>query len=320
MQAVKIDVSLEGRNRSRLESKIYNKSFTDVPNRVLPETLRADLNQIYESLTGEPLPEVGYTFTVRADDSGALKSIYAPGVYSTEEGGLIIRWGEVDIPLITEGGSISVGVKSPGKIKFSFKEEQIGKYPKTCLSVSVSKDKTLVSMPFPVRQIDLDSQVGSEVLDALLENAPEELSNHIAVAGDISKRGEGGPRMVGNFVKPSDLPLGSYKVTTYRKKDTTWGMKYYVQAVVEEPFVASVRKKDEDGEWVTVEEEIRDFVIVKANNKLKMALSADPVITAESPAVLSVLEHGEFNGHKTAKVKLVCESFTEDPDSFAMDF
>lgn len=320
MKSVKIDVSLDGKNRSRLESRLYEKNYTDVPNRVLPTSLRESLSDIYEALTGEPLPEVGYTFTVRADDSGALKTIYSPSVFSTEEGGVIIRWGEVDIPIKLEDSKISTPSSGKLKTKFSFKEEQIGKYPKTCLSVSVNKDGTLTSMPFPLRQTDLKNQVSAEVFDALLENQPEKINQNLSVAGDPSKRGAGGPRFRGEFIKPSDLPVGSYKITSYRGKETQWGPKYYLQAVVETPFTATVRKKNEDEEWVDSEEEISDYFIVKANNKLKQALSAEPIITEESPAILHVLEHGTFNGYATASVKLVCESFTNDAESFAMDF
>ena len=43
MKNIKLDVNLSERNRARLESRSYDSNYTDVPNRALPESLRADL-------------------------------------------------------------------------------------------------------------------------------------------------------------------------------------------------------------------------------------------------------------------------------------
>ena len=57
MKNCKIDVNLSERNRARLETKTYESAYTDVPNRALPEALKAEMGVIYEALTGDALPE-----------------------------------------------------------------------------------------------------------------------------------------------------------------------------------------------------------------------------------------------------------------------
>ena len=320
MKNCKIDVNLSERNRARLETKSYDSNYTDVPNRALPPALKDELEVIYEALTGEGLPEDSNTFTVRAN-SGTFQRLYSPTVMSTEgNAGVIIRWGDRDIPVSFDAGKIKVEGAAT-KTKFAFKDDTIGKYEEPVLSVSIAKEGTLYTMPFPVRSADWENRVNGDILDALLEESPDKIAEQLMVAGDPSKRGEGGPRMQGYIVKVSELPLGSYTLTAYRPRETQYGMDYLIQAVVEEPFSASTRVKDEiTEEWGDAEVEVSGFVIVKPNNALKKLLAAEPIISDESPATLTVVEHGEYNGFKTAKVNLKCTAYTESADAFALDF
>ena len=320
MKNCKIDVNLSERNRARLETKTYDSNYTDVPNRALPEALREELGVIYEALTGEDLPTDSNTFTVRAD-GGTFKRLYSPTVFSTEgNAGVIIRWGDRDIPVAFDAGKITVEGAAT-KAKFAFKDDLVGKYEEPVLSVSIAKAGTLYTMPFPVRSADWENRVNGDILDALLEESPDKIAEQLAVAGDPSKRGEGGPRMQGYIVKVAELPLGTYTLTSYRSRETQYGMDYLIQAVVAEPFSATTRMKDEvTDEWGDAEVEVSGFCIVKPNNALKKLLAADPIISEESPAYLTVLEHGEYNGFKTAKVALKCTAFVDDSEAFALDF
>jgi hypothetical protein len=320
MKNCKVDVNLSDRNRARLESRSYESNYTDVPNRALPESLKAELGVIYEALTGDDLPEDSNTFTVRAD-SGTFKRLYSPTVFSTEgNAGVIIRWGDRDIPVTLASGKVSVE-GAAAKTKFAFKDDTIGKYEEPVLSVSIAKDGTLYTMPFPVRSADWENRVNGDILDALLEESPEKIAENLAIAGDPSKRGEGGPRLNGYIIKVSEMPIGSYSLTAYRPRETQYGTDYLIQAVIEEPFVANTRVKDEvTDEWGDAEVEVSGFCIVKPNTALKKLLAADPIISDESPATLSVFEHGEYNGFKTAKIGLKCTAFVEDDSSFSLDF
>jgi len=316
----KINPQLDERNRARLESKSYARAYTDVPNSALPESYRVGLNAVYTALTGENLDPSGSTFTVRADANGTFKRLYSPTVFSTEEKGLVVRWGDRDIPLDVESGKIGTAT-APKGTKFGFKEETIGKYTEAVLNVSVSFEGTLYSLPIPIRSADYEDKVSADLLDLLLDENPEAIAEKVQVASDLSKRGEGGggERLQGSFLKVAQLPLGEYTVTTYRMKENDYGPQYYLQVRVPEPFVANVRTQV-DGEWVDVETEISDWVVVKPNSSLKKVMAAEPVITPETPAFLKVTEHFQFNGFDCAKASLKCQTFAEDVDSFKLDF
>ena len=320
MKNVKIDVNLSERNRARLESRSYDSNYTDVPNRALPETLRAELGVIYEALTGDGLPDDSNTFTVRAN-SGTFQRLYSPTVFSTEGNeGVIVRWGDRDIPVQLEEGKIKVE-GADRKVKFAFKDDQIGKYDEPVLSVSIAKEGTLYTMPFPVRSADWDNRMTGDILEALLEESPDKIAENLGIAGDPSKRGEGGPSLQGHWIKVAELPLGTYQLTYYRERETQYGMDYMIQAVIDEPFVATSRAKDPNTEeWGDVEVEVSGFAVIKPNKQLKKLLAAEPIISEEQPATLTVLEHGEYNGFKTVKVALKCTAFAQDADSVELDF
>jgi hypothetical protein len=318
----KINPQLDDRNRARLESKSYARAYTNVPNRALPETYQKGLGAIYNALTGREFPDEGSTFTIRADANGVFKRLYSPTVFSTESKGLIIRWGEEDISLDLSPGKITVA-GAPKGVKFAFKEESIGKYTEAVLSVAVTADGTVYSLPIPIRSADYEDKVSADLLDVLLDESPEAIAEKVQVASDLSKRGEnsgGGERMQGPFVKVAHLPIGDYVVTTYRTKEGgNYGTDYFLQVKVDEPFTAPVRQQV-DGEWTDVETEVTDWAIVRPNNALKKTLAAEPVIDRENPATLRVLEHSEYNGFPTAKVMLKCTAFAEDPEAFDLSF
>jgi hypothetical protein len=318
----KISPALDDRNRARLESKTYTRAYTDIPNRALPETYQKGLGAIFAALTGEEFGGEGSTFTVRADANGVFKRLYSPTVFSTEEKGLVIRWGDRDIALEVSPGKITVA-GAPKGTKFAFKEETIGKFTEPVLTVSVTADGTLYSLPIPIRSVDYEDKVSADLLDLLLDENPEAIAEKVQVASDLSKRGENsgsGERMQGPFVKVAHLPIGDYAVTTYRVKEGgAYGTDYFLQVKVDEPFTAPVRQQV-DGEWLDVDTEVQDWAIVKPNNSLKKTLAAEPVIDRENPATLRVIEHGEYNGFPTAKVLLKCQAFAEDPEAFTLDF
>ena len=318
----KISPALDDRNRARLESKNYTRAYTDIPNRALPESYQKGLGAIFSALTGEEFAGESSTFTVRADANGVFKRLLSPTVFSTEEKGLVIRWGDRDVPLEVSPGKITVA-GAPKGTKFAFKEETIGKYTEAVLSVSVTVDGTLYSLPIPIRSVDYEDKVSADLLDLLLDENPEAIAEKVQIASDMSKRGESsgtGERMQGPFVKVAHLPIGDYVVTTYRSKEGgQYGTDYFLQVKVDEPFTAPVRQQV-DGEWVDVETEVSDWCIAKPNNALKKVLAAEPIIDRENPATLRVLSHDEYNGFPTAKVALKCQAFAEDPESFQLDF
>lgn len=320
VSTVKISPNFDERNRARLESKTYTRAWTEVPNKALPETYKVGLGAVYKALTGEDFDLDGYTFTVRADSNGVFKRLYSPAIFATEGGDLIVRWGDRDIPLSVAPGKIGTPSAVKGT-KFSIKEEQNGKFSDPVLSVSTSFDGTLYTFPIPIRSADIENKATAETLELILDENPTELAKLVQIAPDPSKRSEGGgERLQGPFMKVSQLPVDTYKVTTYRAKEGgQFGTKYYLQVQLNEPFVAEVREQV-DGEWQTVEREVSDWAIVEPNTAIKKVLAADPVIDAANPAVLTVLGHGEYNGRATAKCTFQCSAFSDSPDSFDIGF
>jgi hypothetical protein len=230
-----------------------------------------------------------------------------------------VRWGNEDIPLTVGDGKLSVATGQKG-LKLAFKEEQIGKYTEPVLNVAVSEGGTLFSLPVPVRSADFENRLTGDILDVLLSENPDAIAEQVQVASDPSKRSESsGERLQGPFVKVAYLPIGEYTITQIRSKDGQYGMDYFMQAVITEPFTAPVRQQV-DGEWTDVEIEISDFCVVKPNAALKKILAADPEVTPDKPAFLAVREHGEWNGFATAKCTLKCTSFVHDAESFDLDF
>lgn len=316
----KILPQLDDKNRARLESKTYSRAYTDIPNRALPESYRNGLATLFRALTGEEFDPEASTFTVKADNNGTFQRLYSPTIFSTEDGGLVIRWGERDIPLLVAPGKISVS-NAPKGTKFAFKDEQIGKFTEPVLSVSAQGDNVLYSLPIPVRKKDVKEDLNADLLDLMLEENPDGISEKVYAAPDLSKRGEStGERLVGPYLKVAYLPLGKYTITAYRVKEGgAYGTDYFLQAKVDEPFIAPVRTQV-DGEWMDVDTEVSDWVIVKPNASMKKILAAEPLISAQTPAILNVIEHYEYNNNPAAKVTLNCTDFVASVDSFALDF
>lgn len=318
----KILPQLDDKNRARLESKTYTQTYTDIPNRALPANYREGLSVIYKALTGEEFDLEAHTFTVKSDPNGVFQKLYSPTLFSNEDGtGLLIRWGNVDIPVITAPGKIGVA-SAPKGTKFSFKDEQIGKYTEPVLSVSASSEGTIYSLPISIRKREIKEELPADLLEVMLDENPASICDKVYIAPDLSKRGENAPyeRMTGPYIKVASMPVGDYKVVKYRKKDGgQYGTDYFMQVQISEPFSAPVRTQVE-GAWVDVDTEITDWAVVRPNTSLKKTLSADPLISSDAPATLSVLEHFEYNGNPAVKAKLKCSNFVMDVDSFDLDF
>ncbi len=339
MAITKIDPSLEGKNRARLESRTYDKSYTPIPNSSLPVTLLDQLNTVWSGLTGNPLPPEESSFLIRAID-GQLKSIYGPSVYSPEgwpdsllSTGPVIKWGSSIIPLTVSDGKISLldPVPNGPRIKFQFRTEKLGKYEETCLVVTVTKGSDSVVLPLPVKSKDYKNPVHPDQLELWLEdgNVTDLLDALLPASVAGSSGSDNQPRLEGPIVKISGLPLGDYTILAYRSYDSQYGKKYLLQSIVSETddeeggFDATVRQQIGE-EWIDSQITLEPGTkfIIKPNTKISSILSADPVISPELPAVLSVTKYGSYNGHTTvtAHLKVGLGAFLPDDDSFDVSF
>lgn len=313
MQSVKVE--LGQKNCARLEQKQYGEDYTNIPNTALPEGHREQLGYIYQALTGEPLPVNGSTYTVKSED-GVFRRLYTPALVKSEENQLMIKWGDTSIPLEVVDGKLK-SEKTKSKIRFSFKDDQIKEdVTLTYLILTVTANKVLYILDCPVIQADYENPVRCEVLNVLLDEDPNEITEHIGVMGGDSIR------LQGPIIKTASLPDGEYQVTGFRRfENKKYGPRYTLQVVIPASFKAEVNRKNDKDEWESVETTIEPgYAQVKANSQLRRALSADPVIDEENPATLEVIEHGEFNGYATAKVKLIPSSYEEDESSLKLSF
>jgi hypothetical protein len=311
---VRLSPDLDERNMARLESRNYERGYTQIPNAALPKTYRDGLAVIFRYLAGEEMDPEGSTYAVKAEN-GIFKRLYSPAIFSTPEtedgtpAGLVIVWGDTKIDLFVEQGEIyTVASKEQSNVKFSVRE--YGEWKNPALTVSVTDNGTAYSYPFVVRPADINDKLSVEELEMLVENSS---TYEIASTVQQAPSGEGGGLFVGPFVKVSHLPLGSYQITGYRKRETRdYGTDYFLQAKVEESFVAPVRMRDGE-EWVDREVEVQDWCIVRPNSAMKKILAGDPTIDDSTPAELVVLEHYTTKtGHPAAKVSMICQFPVEE--------
>jgi hypothetical protein len=339
MKKIQVTPFINEESLARLEAKSYEKAYTEVPNRVLPADVTKALSSIYKELSGTDFDIEGYTYVARANQ-GILKGLMAPSVfraatYETEESEailgdhLVIRWGNEAFPISLSKEGVSFPNSTAGKkLKIQFKTESTGgKYEDTCLVATLtnSTDKEIYTVVFPIRSVDIKEKLDPDVAEVFIEEGNfEGLLNYIQPLPNPNRKASSGSGelLKGYFVKAASFPLGEYTVTQYRTKTGgKYGPDYFIQVRVPEPFVAKTGvKDDETGEWSEVEVEITDWAIMRPNTALKRILAAQPVITPDSPAKLTVYEHGEYNGHATAKIKLEVSSFEEKEGEIALNF
>lgn len=337
----KIDPTLAGRSRARLEARKYEKNYTEVPNTALPEALSEPLRVVYEALTGEDLlPDDDFTFLVKSDN-GTFKRVYSPAVFATpkelrdEEGNeitaqLVIKWGKKFIPLnLTDEGKIISELSPPAfakKAKLVLKKDKFGKYDENCIVFTLSADGDIYSMPFPLRLKSTDEPVEMEVLEAAFESNIPEFVEFFLEANNSTTSFEGGAgsgaALVGPIFKPGVVPMGEYDAVAFRRYKNQYGVQHLLQVVAIEDFTATTRSKSEDGEWEDKEVQVKEgeLFILKANKKLSQYLTADPLISVDNPGKLDIYEQGEFNGAASAKLTFSASEFQMDADSLNLSF
>lgn len=323
LNIVRLSPELDERNLARLESRNYERAFTPIPNAALPKTYRDGLSVIFKSLAGEDLDPEGSTYAVKANN-GIMARLYAPAIFrtvaeETEEVGLAIVWGDVRIPLFIEQGDIyTEATRENSSVKFSVRA--YGKWENPSIVATVTEGTEAYSFPFVVRPADIENKLSIDEFEMLVENST---TVEIAEAVQDVPSGEGGSLFIGPFVKVAQLPLGEYTIVGYRSRETQkYGTDYFLQAKVDEPFVAEVGVKEE-GEWTNKEVEVHDWCIVRPNSSMKKILAGSPIIDEENPATLIVQEHYVTkNGHNAAKVAMQCNFPEDDPNGefLAMNF
>lgn len=323
----KIDIGLDPKNNARLAMKEYSKEYTNVPNTSLPQNLFNDLNVIYQYLYDTELPLNDYTFLIKARD-GKFSKVYSPAIYvSRLDKNLVIKWGSEFIPILIDNGELKL--KNGKKCKLVFKQEKVNGYDNPVLTSSFSVGKEMYSMSFPIRRVSLEDNIEADELEMYLESNDvntlmEQIQEPPESSNDDNKDSYvgTGDKLVGDIIKTSYLPLGTYDVTAVRRYKNTYGIQHLIQTEIpdDNKFVATVSSQDDEGNWVQEEKEISGKVILKANSKLNKLLLSDIIVSEEKPAKLTILEKGTYNGYPTVKLDLQCEEYTLDKELFDISF
>lgn len=181
MQTKNIDLSISNPALAGLSARSYAAKITEVPNGRLPADLRELLSTVYAAINNdEELPLDDCTIVIAASDSGTGSFVYSrsylPKFYKGNDGQLIVKWGQAEIPFNVMDSGIAPANSGKGyKVDLSFGKVDIsGRGEDSALFVSVIKDKVLTRMPFAlgvadIREFDIDAA------STLLKMDPESL-------------------------------------------------------------------------------------------------------------------------------------------------
>lgn len=315
MAITKVSIASDEKFLARLALKKYSQRFTEVPNSVLPKTLKSTLNNVYQHLVGAELPEDDFTLLVKATDTGEYVKLFTPAVYgNAKENQLVIKWGGVIIPIKLEAGKLTL--TGDAKSKISFSTETVFGYPALVLNITFGK-KDMTSMSFPVRVKSLEDEVDPLTLDLFVDG--DDIESILELLLDSESKSSGG-QLVGDIIKVGNLPLGVYPITAIRRFNNAYGVQHLLQTEVEIPFKTITSYQKEDGEWGQKEIEAVGKVILKANNKLNKLLAADPSVSPENPASLRVIGKGNYNGYETSEIEFDCDAYNADEDLMPLTF
>lgn len=101
-----------------LAGRQYKANFTPVPNDRMPQAITEVLEVILKELGGDFQPDAA-TIGISAKD-GVFNRIYAPKLYSRNGNELFIKWGNLELPLVVEGGEIKPVSDTSATVKFKF--------------------------------------------------------------------------------------------------------------------------------------------------------------------------------------------------------
>ena len=157
----------------------------------------------------------------------------------------------------------------------------------------------------------------ASVLNTHYDHDNDQLSASFKFNVDLSMREV---TLNGPVIKIAECPIGEYLITGYRKTRSEY-TPYLAQAISPEEFEAPSARKV-DGEWVEEQvtvEEGQEFIF-KPNSSLKKALAAHPLVSETDPGVVEIVEHGEWNGWKTAKLQITFQEYSTVDTEINLNF
>lgn len=280
---------------ARLAARSYDRQYCPVPNTSLPKVILNDLGVIFKGLTGEEMPKDDNTILVKADE-GVFTRMFTP-VLVNDQDGYAIRWGSRIIPLTIKDTKLSAADSKltfkAGVYNFSGRGENV------CLFALMKEAETgdTVKMPIVVRFASWDSPLDKDEFDAMFSEDLEGLLLQIAE----NKQPTGGQRTNEEILSFRDLIEGDYSVIDYREVTTSYGKNHILTLEGVPGYGESVAC------W--------------GHSSIKNILLAQPVISKDEPAILSILSKEQTkDGKWRIKASLAVSSFAEDDDFCSIEF
>lgn len=246
-----------------LAARSYEKKYTHVPNKALPEAIKFQLGEVYKRLTGKDLDPEGSTMSV-ASDNGRFKAVYGPSLYAGKDGQtLIVQWGREAITITPQKGGTFLEVNS-NNLSISFAAVKYGNALDAVMRLmyfdEADNDFYLDIKP---RAVTKDTELVAETLTNLLSRNPKKVIDLLAPQPELST-------FDGEQYSAGDLEEGTYQIRSVRAISTKWGLKHMllVEAAPDldraEPFEL----------W--------------SDTTSSAVLSLDPKIDAEHPATVTI--------------------------------
>jgi len=202
-----------------LAVRSYEKKYTHVPNRVLPEAVRSQLQEIYIRLTSRPLDAEASTLSVAADD-GRYKGIYGPSLYASKDGTqFIIQWGREAIALTPQKGGTFEEV-SPENLSISFASVKYGNALDVVMRLMYFDEAdNAFFLDIKPRAATKETELVAETMTNLMSRNPKKVVGMLAPQPELST-------FDGEQYSAGDLEEGTYQIRSYRQLTTKWGTKY----------------------------------------------------------------------------------------------
>lgn len=274
MTITKIAAALDQASQDKLKAKSYDSVYTDIPQSALPSSIKNATSELHAALTGEPLGDEDYTWTVYAKDGKTFSSVLSPSISLDESGQLQLMWGNSIIPIEVNEDNELYFPNSPAT-KIKLQAVKAGKWENVGVTTSTKIGKDTVIMPLIFRVANLDDRVDADVLAATLESGEiEEFKAYLATATATPRSG-GGSSLEGKVVKIGRVPAGEYEITSAKKLESKY-TPYLIQTTSPKDFTSVISVKDSEGNWTdeTVTIAANEPFILKPNDSLVSSLES----------------------------------------------
>jgi hypothetical protein len=201
-----VDLSLENPVFFALSTVQSSNPWVQIPNKALPKSLLSDLAIIYRDLTGEEIDlQGGCTVLGHFSEDGRLKQVYGPAIYLSQSSeNFVIRWGNEEIPLTTDGTNFVAG-----EVTFGLADCEFGKYTDLGLQAAIEVDGDILTFAFPIRKEDYKQVLKAKAVELMLKNGFSSIV-------DLFKKSPSNTAEGGQVYPTRFLLNGTYEIVVWR--------------------------------------------------------------------------------------------------------